>query len=88
MPPKQQGNSIDQQIFEKRCDDFVKDLQLLEEKHRIVMLPVLKHLPVPGMPGASNGLIPSMIYKDKDSFEREIAQAQEQMVGVSSIANN
>lgn len=55
--------TIEQQLFNKRVDEFVTDLVALQEKHGVVALAILKSSPF--------GIMPDINYFDKATLEKQ-----------------
>lgn len=58
------GESIEQQIFNKKLAEFETELTKLQELHGIVIVPIIQ----------SNvfGIMPGLIYMDKKQYEAQI----------------
>lgn len=62
------GTTLEEQDFNRRVDEFEKELQELQLKHRILLIPALKITPA--------GIVPQNNYVNKDTVDQAVAKQQ------------
>ncbi len=58
--------TIEQQLFNKRVDEYITDLMEIQKKHGIVQMAVLKQSPF--------GIMPDINYFDKETLEKNMGR--------------
>lgn len=67
MDPKN-AKLIDQEVLQKKIQAITKEIEAVQEKHGMILVPVL----VP----SDFGIFPSIAYMTKQEYERRTAQTQ------------
>lgn len=60
------GKSFEQQIFDKRVTDFNRDLEELQVKHKVIIVPI--------MAITKYGIIAQLEYADKDQVDKMLQE--------------
>ncbi len=63
-PAAPPGLTLEQQIFKKKADAFDKDLAALQEKHGLVLVPIIRF--------NQHGIMPDLIYMTKEEFNKKL----------------
>lgn len=60
------GQTIEEQDYQRRIEEFVTELKALEEKHKINIMPIITSSPY--------GIIPQIRYLDKNKVDKLIEE--------------
>lgn len=63
------GKTIQEQAFEKACNDFEKEFVALQEKYGLVLIPKLNMSP--------SGIFASNMYMDRKTYDEQMARIRE-----------